>query len=468
MELRYQTGFGNEFATEAVAGALPVGRNSPQRAPLGLYAEQFSGTAFTVPRVHNKRTWTYRIRPSVLHKPFAPYARALLDGQASVSLFRSSPFDEVVTTPNQLRWDPLPIPTEPTDFVDGITTIAGNGDSFSQVGIGIHIYACNRDMEGRFFYNADGEMLVVPELGGLRIFTELGAIEVSPGEVCCLPRGLKFRVELAEPPASAGGKLPETGPTGSDSTSSPPAHAGGSARGYICENYGAQFRLPDLGPIGANGLANPRDFETPVAWYEDVDGEFEQVAKFGGILWTCGIDHSPLDVVAWHGNYAPYKYDLRRFNTIGSISFDHPDPSIFTVLTSPSGEAGVANCDFVIFPDRWLVAEDTFRPPWYHRNTMSEYMGLIYGQYDAKEEGFVPGGGSLHNQMSAHGPDLDAFEKASHADLKPQKLSGTLAFMFESRYVIRPTKFAMETSQLQHEYFQVWRGLKKNFVKRGP
>ena len=432
MNLEYQSGFGNEFATEAVEGALPVGRNSPQRAPLGLYAEQFSGTAFTVPRTHNKRTWTYRIRPSVMHKPFEPYAKAS-------SLFRSTPFDEIVTTPNQLRWNSLPIPDDPTDFVDGITTIAGNGDSFSQVGIAVHIYACNNDMENRYFYNADGEMLIVPEMGSLTISTELGKIDIGPGEVCCLPRGLRFKVGVGGADAATG------------------------VRGYICENYGSQFRLPDLGPIGANGLANPRDFETPVAWYEDVDGSFEQIAKFGGNLWSCEIDHSPCDVVAWHGNYAPFKYDLRRFNTIGSISFDHPDPSIFTVLTSPSGEAGVANCDFVIFPDRWLVGEDTFRPPWYHRNVMSEYMGLIYGQYDAKKEGFVPGGGSLHNQMSAHGPDLDAFEKASNAELKPQKLSGTLAFMFESRYIIRPTKFAMECSELQHEYSEVWQRLKKQF-----
>lgn len=425
MNVKYQSGFGNEFATEAVSGALPVGRNSPQRAPLGLYAEQFSGTAFTVPRVHNRRTWTYRIRPSVMHKPFE---RIENGGWASR-------FDEIDVTPNQLRWDPLPIPEDSTDFIEGITTIAGNGDVFGQTGIAIHVYACNKGMGDRYFYNADGEMIIVPELGRLGILTELGAIQAGPGEICVIPRGLRFRVEIAD----------------------------SSARGYICENYGAQFRLPDLGPIGANGLANPRDFETPVAWYEDLEGEFEQVAKFGGNLWSCAIDHSPLDVVAWHGNYAPYKYDLRRFNTIGSISFDHPDPSIFTVLTSPSGEPGVANCDFVIFPDRWLVMENTFRPPWYHRNTMSEYMGLIYGQYDAKEEGFVPGGGSLHNQMSAHGPDLDAFEKASNADLKPQKLSGTMAFMFESRYIIRPTRFAMETSQLQAEYFEVWQRLGKNF-----
>ena len=424
-QLKYQTGFGNEFATEAVNGALPIGRNSPQKAPLGLYAEQFSGTAFTAPRKENKRTWTYRIRPSVTHKPFAR-----IDNQRLVSKF-----DEIETTPNQLRWNPLAMPDAPTDFVDGITTFAGNGNSYDQHGIAVHLFACNKNMTERFFYNADGEMLVVAEKNRLRFLTELGVIEINSGEICVLPRGLKFRVELPD----------------------------GEARGYVCENYGQQFRLPDLGPIGANGLANPRDFETPTAWFEDVDGKFNLTAKFGGNLWNCAIDHSPLDVVAWHGNYAPYRYDLRRFNTIGSISFDHPDPSIFTVLTSPSPEIGVANCDFVIFPDRWLVQEDTFRPPWFHRNIMSEFMGLCFGQYDAKEEGFVAGGASLHNQMSAHGPDLEAYEKASNADLKPVKLSGTMAFMFESRYVIRPTKYAMETSELQHEYFEVWQKLRKNF-----
>ncbi len=444
MEVKYQTGFGNEFATEAVEGALPVGRNSPQRASLGLYAEQFSGTAFTAPRERNKRTWTYRIRPSVQHKPFR---------QIENRLFRSSPFDDVVTTPNQLRWDPLPIPTEPTDFIDGITTIAGNGDLFAQTGMAVHIYACNKGMGDRCFYNADGEMLIVPDLGRLGILTELGLLQVGPGSVAVIPRGLKFRVEPAPTTPSA------------EAAATPPQTGGEQvARGYICENYGQHFRLPELGPIGANGLANSRDFETPVAWYEDIEGEFELVAKFGGNLWSCEIDHSPFDVVAWHGNHAPYRYDLRRFNTIGSVSFDHPDPSIFTVLTSPSSETGVANCDFVIFPDRWLVAENTFRPPWYHRNVMSEYMGLIYGAYDAKEEGFVPGGGSLHNQMSAHGPDLDAFEKASNAELAPQKLLGTMAFMFESRYILRPTRFAMETSELQPEYFEVWQKLKKNFT----
>ncbi len=426
-EYKYQTGFGNEFATEAAKGALPIGRNSPQKAPLGLYAEQFSGTAFTVTRVFNKRTWTYRIRPSALHKPFK---------QIENEDWKSS-FDEIVTTPNQLRWNAIPIPDTPTDFIDGIISIAGNGGAFSQTGIGIHIYRANKHMTERYFYNADGEMLIVPEIGRIGILTELGALQVGPGEIAVLPRGLKFQVALGDD----------------------------QVRGYICENYGTQFRLPDLGPIGANGLANPRDFETPEAWYEDKEGDFELVAKFGGNLWSSEIKYSPLDVVGWHGNYAPYRYDLRRFNTIGSISFDHPDPSIFTVLTSPSAEQGVANCDFVIFPERWMVAEDTFRPPWYHRNYMSEYMGLILGQYDAKEEGFVQGGGSLHNQMSAHGPDLEGFTKATNAELKPEKYEDTLAFMFESRYIIRPTKFAMETDALQSDYHECWQGLKKQFNK---
>ena len=427
IKTQYQSGFGNEFATEAMAGALPVGQNSPQKPAFGLYAEQYSGTSFTTPRLLNRRTWFYRIRPSVMHKPFR---------QIDNGLLRATPFEEIPANPNQLRWNPLKMPEAQTDFVDGLTTIAGCGDLFGQNGIAIHIFRANKPMTDRFFYNADGEMLVVPEKGRLEILTECGVLEIAAGEVAVLPRGLKFRVELPD----------------------------GEARGYICENYGAQLRLPDLGPIGANGLANPRDFETPVAWYEDRDGEFEQVCKFGGNLWVSEINHSPLNVVAWHGNNAPYKYDLRRFNTIGSISFDHPDPSIFTVLTAPSNDVGVANLDFVIFPDRWLVAENTFRPPWFHRNTMSEFMGLVYGQYDAKEEGFVPGGSSLHNSMSAHGPDAEAHLKASNAELKPVKLAGTLAFMFETRYILRPTKFALETEALlQTNYFEVWQNLPKNF-----
>jgi len=429
--LLYHSGFGNEFASEAVPGALPVGQNSPQQAPHGLYTEQLSGTPFTAPRAANRRTWCYRIRPSVMHKPYTALPQNLL---------RSTPFDEVSTPPNQLRWDPLPMPTEATDFVDGLITIAGNGDSSMHTGVAIHMYVANRSMTNRLFYNADGELLIVPQAGGLHLFTEFGRMDVRPGEIAVIQRGIKFRVELLEPDLQSNG-----------------------ARGYILENYGALFRLPDLGPIGANGLANARDFQTPHAAYEDVEGDIRVTAKFLGKLWEARYDHSPLDVVAWHGNYLPYKYDLSKFNCVNSVTFDHPDPSIYTVLTSPSEVPGTANCDFVVFPPRWMVAEHTFRPPWFHRNFMNEFMGLILGKYDAKEEGFVPGGASLHNCMSGHGPDADTYAKASTAELKPQFLGDTLAFMFETRFICRPTKYALDNAGLQHDYFECWQGLKKNF-----
>ncbi|CAD6559919.1 Homogentisate 1,2-dioxygenase [Paraburkholderia kirstenboschensis] len=426
MTLNYQTGFANEFATEALPGALPVGRNSPQRAPYGLYAEQLSGTAFTAPRHSNRRSWLYRIRPAAMHLPFERIENARL----------LSRFDEVPTPPNQLRWDPLPMPDAPTDFVSGLVTMAGNGAPDAGRGCGIHLYASNCSMTERFFYNADGELLIVPQQGRLRVATEMGLLEVEPQEIVVIPRGVRFRVELPD----------------------------GEARGYVCENYGALFRLPDLGVIGSNGLANPRDFLTPVASYEDLEGEFELVAKFHGNLWRAHIDHSPLDVVAWHGNYAPYKYDLHCFNTIGSISYDHPDPSIFLVLQAPTDTPGVDAIDFVIFPPRWLSMENTFRPPWFHRNFASEFMGLIHGAYDAKAEGFAPGGASLHNCMSGHGPDADTFAKASEGDTtRPDQVTNTMAFMFETPAVIQPTRYALESSQLQGEYYRCWQGLKKHF-----
>jgi homogentisate 1,2-dioxygenase len=422
---RYLIGFMGDHATEAVPGALPVGQNSPQRTPFGLYAEQLSGTSFTAPRSSNRRSWLYRMRPTANHQPYKPYAKA--------TLLRSAPFDELPPSPNRLRWNPLPLPTAATDFVDGLVTYGGNGDTQTGQGLGVHLYAANASMKNRVFYDADGELLIVPQQGKLILATELGTIDLAPGEICVIPRGVRFRVELVD----------------------------AAARGYICENYGQLFRLPDLGPIGSNGLANPRDFMTPVAAFEDIDGPCEVVQKYAGTLWTTTLDHSPLDVVAWHGNLAPYKYDLARFNTIGSISFDHPDPSIFTVLTSPSEQAGTANCDFVIFPPRWLVAENTFRPPWFHRNVMSEFMGLVHGAYDAKADGFAPGGASLHNCMSGHGPDQASYEAAVKADLKPHKVDATMAFMFESRWPIRPTRYAAEAPHCQLDYDDCWSGFAK-------
>jgi homogentisate 1,2-dioxygenase len=422
----YQSGFCNEFATEALPGALPTVRNSPQVCPYGLYAEQFSGTAFTVPRHASRRSWLYRIRPAAMH---GVYRR--IDGGNL-----QSTFDAGLASPNRLRWSPLPVTAEPCDFIEGLVTFGGTHSSPAMSGCAIHWYGANRSMRGRFFSNSDAEMLIVPQEGRLRLRTELGIIGLEPLEIAVLPRGLRFCVEIVD----------------------------ATARGYVCENFGAAFRLPDLGPIGSNGLARSRDFQTPVAAYEDVEGEFEIVTKFMGALWAASIDHSPCDVVAWHGNHAPYKYDLRHFNTIGSISYDHPDPSIFLVLQSQSDTPGVDDVDFVIFPPRWLVMRDTFRPPWFHRNVASEFMGLIAGKYDAKEEGFVPGGASLHNCMSAHGPDAVTVEKATRADTeRPEFIADTMAFMFETRAVICPTAHALGLSQLQRDYADCWQALPKRF-----
>jgi homogentisate 1,2-dioxygenase len=415
------SGFGSHFETEAVDGALPKGRNSPQRPAFGLYTEQLSGTAFTAPRHENRRSWLYRMRPTADHPPYARYNGA--------KLFAPGTIDEPLA-PNRLRWDPPKDLPDGTDFVDGMVTMLANRDPGDLEGVAVHLYRASKSMERRVFVDADGEMLIIPQQGALRIVTELGVLELEPGLVGLVPRGVKFRVDVA-----------------------------GEARGYVAENHGLPFRLPELGPIGANGLANPRDFQTSVAWYEDKDEPTEVIQKSLGSLWTTNLDHSPLDVVAWHGNYVPWRYDLARFNTINTVSFDHPDPSIFTVLTSPSNVPGRANADFVIFPPRWMVAEGTFRPPWFHRNVMSEAMGLIHGAYDAKAEGFSPGGLSLHNLMSGHGPDLESWKKASEAELKPHKIEGTMAFMVETCWPYRPTRFALERAQ--PDYDEAWQGFPK-------
>ena len=421
MSLHYISGFGGHFESEAVKGALPKGRNSPQKPAFGLYAEQLSGSAFTMPRHENRRSWLYRMRPTADHGTFTQYQAARLFG---------TPAEAGPLAPNRLRWDPpADLPTG-TDFVDGLVTMLHARTPEDLEGCALHLYRADKSMN-RVFADADGELLIVPQEGALRLETELGRLDVEPGSIALIPRGMKFRAVLKD----------------------------GPARGYVAENYGMPFRLPDLGPIGSNGLANPRDFETPVAWFEDSDEPTEVVQKSLGQLWTTTLDHSPLDVVAWHGNYAPCRYDLSRFNVMNTVSFDHADPSIFTVLTSPSNVPGRANADFVIFPPRWMVAEDTFRPPWFHRNVMSEAMGLISGAYDAKAEGFQPGGLSLHNLMSSHGPDVESWEKASAAELKPMKIDGTMAFMVETCWPYRPTDWALERAQA--DYDQAWAGFPK-------
>jgi homogentisate 1,2-dioxygenase len=421
MTTGYMTGLGGHFATEAVPGALPQGRNSPQRPPFGLYAEQLSGSSFTSPRQENRRSWLYRMRPTADHRPFVRYEGAPLFAPGTV---------KEPLAPNRLRWDPPGDLPQGTDFVDGLVTMLANRDPSDLEGVAVHLYRADTSMERRVFVDADGELLIIPQNGTLLIATEFGRLEAAPGSIGVVPRGVKFRVEVD-----------------------------GESRGYVAENHGLPLRLPDLGPIGSNGLANPRDFETPVAWFEDKDEPTEVIQKSLGSLWTTTLDHSPLDVVAWHGNLAPYRYDLSRFNVIGTISFDHPDPSIFTVLTSPSDVPGRANADFVSFPPRWMVAEETFRPPWFHRNVMSEAMGLIHGAYDAKAEGFAPGGLSLHNLMSGHGPDVDSWRKASEAELKPAKIEGTMAFMVETCWPYRPTAYALQHAQ--PDYDMAWTGFPK-------
>lgn len=425
-ECTYQKGFGSHWQSEALEGALPEGQNSPQKPPFGLYAEQLSGSAFTRARHQNFRSWLYRILPSAVHAPFEKVAHSGLNIEGNLR-----------PQPTQLRWHAQRSPDNETDFVVGLKTLLFNGAPSTHQGGAIHLYAANASMENTYFYSADGEFLMVPYEGDCELFTEFGRFHLSPGEVGVIPRGVRFQVKLHN----------------------------NEIKGYICENYGSPFTLPDLGPIGSNGLANPKDFLIPHAAFEEKQGDFRLLAKFDQQLWQAKIDHSPLNVVAWHGNYAPYKYDLAFFNTINTVSYDHCDPSIFTVLTSQSALPGVANIDFVIFPERWMVAEHTFRPPYYHRNVMSEYMGLIKGAYDAKGDGFVPGGGSLHNMMSGHGPDKESFEKGQNAKLVPEKQTQTLAFMFESCLPWTTTAFANDPALLQGGYQECWQKIEPLFTK---
>ncbi|KAF9161373.1 hypothetical protein DFQ26_004623 [Actinomortierella ambigua] len=429
---KYHAGFGNTFVSEALPDALPKAQNTPQEVPYGLYAEMLSGTAFTVDRDNNKSSWFYRIRPSPCHTPYKPFAK-------KTELVGNYQDDKnVAVTPNQLRWSPFDIPSEPTDFVEGLHSIAGAGDVGVKHGMAILIYVANKDMADTAFYNSDGDFLIVPQQGRLDITTEFGKMMVHPNEICVIQRGVRFQVNVPD------------GPT----------------RGYICEVFNGTWSLPDLGVIGTSGLANRRDFLTPQASFVDESGKkFRIINKYGGKLFEAEQNHSCFDVVAWHGNYAPFKYDLANFCVINSVSFDHIDPSIFTVLTCKSEKPGVAIADFVIFPPRWSVQEHTFRPPYFHRNCMAEFMGLIYGSYEAKQGGFVPGGASLHSMMTPHGPDAATFDKATVAELKPQYIAaGTQAFMFESSLQLQPTHWAIkESGKVQQDYYKAWQGLKSNF-----
>mmetsp|Transcript_19344 Transcript_19344/g.35930 ORF Transcript_19344/g.35930 Transcript_19344/m.35930 type:complete len:450 (+) Transcript_19344:45-1394(+) len=434
---KYNTGFDSEFQTSALPNALPPFGNNPQVCPYNLYAEQLSGTAFTVPRKDNRRTWMYRTQPSVLHNPF----EEVEGGSLSHGPFTRSPGYRI--SPNQLRWNPLPLPSSPSTFVEGLKTIAGEGDPKSKQGLAIHMYACNRSMVNEAMYNSDGDYLIVPEMGRLVVQTELGFLEVGPRFICVIPRGVVFRVEVE-----------------------------GGCRGYVLEVFKGHFDLPDLGPIGSNGLANARDFEYPVAAYDEVENvegktkeekyNWKLINKFGGLMFSTERCGTPFNVVAWHGNYSPYRYNLEKFCCINSVTFDHPDPSIYTVLTCKGDEVGTATADFVIFPERWMVMENTFRPPWYHRNCMSEFMGMIWGKYDAKE-GFQAGGASLHSCMTPHGPDYKTFKGASECELKPHKFDKGLAFMFETNVILNISEKALAAEHRDVNYFKCWEGIPNAF-----
>ena len=424
----YMSGFGNTFETESIQGALPKGQNSPQNCNFNLYAEQLSGSPFSSPLVNNERSWLYRLRPSVKHS--GNYKKIIMKN------WKSGPHIGEHNLPiGQYRWDPFNLESNEINFIHGVKTITVSGDVNMHLGMSSSVYMFNVSMKNTVFTNADAEMLFIPYLGTLILFTEMGKIKIKPGEIAVLPRGITVKISTSDE----------------------------ISKGYICENYGSKFNLPDKGVVGANCLANARDFKVPVAAFEELDNTHTSILKWCGSFYETSISHSPLDVVAWHGNYAPYCYNLKDFSPIGATRFDHPDPSIYTVLTSKSEIPGNSNVDFLIFPERWSVAENTFRPPWYHKNIMSEFMGLIYGKYEARPDGFLPGGISLHNTMLPHGPDAMTFEKATEERLKPQKIKNTLAFMFETRFPQHVTKFASKSDQLQQNYIDCWKNIQKHF-----
>jgi len=469
--LTYLTGLHNHHESEAEPSTLPRGRNNPQRVPGNLYTEQLSGTAFTAPRATNRKSWLYRIQPGVAgtSSSFMPYQYTHGDDEkdGQPSYFGQCDWStDLRLDPNPMRWGPMPLEEEGcVNFVEGTRTMMASGDPAAKSGLAIHFYSFNADMMpstddcgggggdvNTHMYNSDGDLLIVPQRGSLLLLTELGRLIVHPAEICVIPRGIVFSVNMYR--------------TASE-TSSPKA----AARGYILELFKGHFTLPELGPIGSNGLANPRDFLYPVAWYDESSNKnnFKSniVNKFGNELFVRTTDHSPFNVVAWHGTYAPFKYDLHKFCAMNSVTYDHPDPSIYTVLTAQSDEPGTAMADFVIFPPRIMATDDnTFRPPWFHRNVMAEFMGLIYGKYDAKREGFVPGGASLHNTMTPHGPDTDTYGRAVEADCStPSKFEGGLAFMFETCLTLKCSSYALTCPQRQMDYAKCWDGLKDNFTK---
>ncbi|GJE85537.1 homogentisate 1,2-dioxygenase [Phanerochaete sordida] len=430
---RYQVGFGNWFTSEALPNVLPSGQNMPQKNKYDLYTEGMNGCPFTAPRAQNQHNWLYRIRPSVAHQGITKSAKQNPYLVAEFSL--NDPKQSV--SPERVAWRPDSVPAnERVTFVHGIKSMAGNGSPLLREGVVLHTYACNASMERQAFVNSDGDFLLVPVAGRLDIQTELGRMMVFPGEVAVVQRGLKWKVSVPD----------------------------GKAMGYIQEIFGMHYELPELGPLGASGLANPRDFEHPVAHFDVDQSDWEVLYKLGGQLWSCAQDHTPFDVVAWHGNYVPYKYDLDAFISCGSLSRDHMDPSVWTVLTARSKTPGVALADVIFAGERWDVAEKTFRPPYFHRNTATEIIGLISGDFGFERD-FAPGALSLETGFGAHGMESDAYDAASDMELKPTKiLQGTRMVLFETSMLMCLTEHALKTSR-RKESEGGHKGLEAKFLK---
>ena len=418
-----QGGFANAFESEALPDALPRDQNSPRLSAYGLYAEQINATGFVARREHNRRSWVYRIRPAAQHSKLEP-----LDHPT----YRQD-FDLDNPEPNLSGWAPLPMPDSPTDFVDGIYTLGGSGGAEVRRGFAVHLYVANRSMENRSFYNADGEMLLVPQQGKLTLQTESGVLDVDPGMVAIIPRGLKFSVLLRED----------------------------HARGYIGEVFGRSFHLPERGPVGANGLADSRHFRAPVAYHENrlVPG-YSITAKFCGKLFGATQDYSPYDVVAWHGDYTPYVYELRHFSPVINGRMDHADPSIFSVLTAPLDEEGANNLDFVFFPPRWDVSEGTFRPPFFHRNAVTEINGIIRDPAGYKAP-FYSGGCFITPAMTAHGIRAGGVEgflsMSDEAADRPHRFrDNSMWFQFETVLPFYLTSWAKKAGQRIDDWHHIW------------
>ena len=423
----YQVGFGNEFETEAVAGALPKGQNSPQKVPLGLYSELVTGTSFYAPRHLNRRSYVFRIRPSVNSGESAPW-----DGGD----FRTPPLD-VPPLPDRVYWTQRKDEDVPADFLEGMLTLAGCGSPTMHEGMAVHFYRATKSMENRAFHNGDGELLIVLQQGDLRIVTEFGVIEAEPSEIVLIPRGVKFRVELK----------------------------GTFARGHVYENYGHPWVLPELGLIGSNGNANAIDFEAPVASFEDLDVQTQVIQKLAGKFWSANLDHSPFDVVAWRGSLTPYKYDMRKFVSMGTATVDHPDPSIFCALTSPSHDVSGCNADVMIIPPRWVVGDHTLHLPGFHRNAVTEVSSLVCG--GPVNDRFDPNGGiRITNNWAAHGPDAKPFEAArEQANLDPHWIADAILVMVETgpRYPMEFTQAAIDMKERIRDINAGSAGYKKRF-----